>query len=519
MITFPPDNAARFSYQIGEQGHRGTRAIQRLVEFAPASGGLALWMQHRDVETVPASVCFADYDNRYSHKPWIIGNDGSTLFYGPQFQKYSLEEQTGMVAHQVLHVALRHVDREIQLRERYGQIDAELFALCADAIVNASLSHLTWLMLPKGSVFLDKLLQDVLGIEQTPDVSLHKWDTESLYRAIDDRQTSGGGNARQGHGRGKAGDNSENSPNSARGKASLNNSTEDNTSQSTRKDNLTSNTQAAKSDANNKPSGSPQTAVQFQTADQLVEFKDGPKSLAARQLAGTIIRDLIPSPSTSPETRLEQSMQWSERLLSAHAADADQSFMRQLLADNLRSKTPWEQVLRTRMQHALSLHCDVNWSRPTRSWLANRGRTSSGHRLPWQPGTSCSRTSPRLCILVDVSGSIEDALLQRFSNEIDRIVRTFNTETLLLIGDDRVRERHRLKSGVAQLRAVQFSGGGGTDFVPMIEAAGEFKPDIGVFLSDLEGPAGDAPAWPIVWAVPIEANAQPVPYGQRILLD
>ena len=193
--------------------------------------------------------------------------------------------------------------------------------------------------------------------------------------------------------------------------------------------------------------------------------------------------------------------------------------MRQLLADNIRSKTPWEQVLRTRLQRALSLHCDINWSRPARSWLANRGRTSSGHRLPWQPGTSYSRTSPRLCILIDVSGSIEDALMQRFSNEIDRIVRTFNTETLLLIGDDRVRERHRLKSGVAQLRAVQFSGGGGTDFVPMIEAAGEFKPDIGVFLSDLEGPAGDAPAWPIGWAVPIEANAQPVPYGQRILLD
>jgi len=29
--------------------HRGTRAVQRLVEFAPSTGGLALWVRHRDL--------------------------------------------------------------------------------------------------------------------------------------------------------------------------------------------------------------------------------------------------------------------------------------------------------------------------------------------------------------------------------------------------------------------------------------------------------------------------------------
>lgn len=109
--------------------------------------------------------------------------------------------------------------------------------------------------------------------------------------------------------------------------------------------------------------------------------------------------------------------------------------------------------------------------------------------------------------------------MQRFSNEIDRIVRTFKAEARLIIGDDCVREQHLLKSGVNELRAVQFNGGGGTDFVPLINAANDYKPDIGVFLTDLEGPAGEPPAWPIIWAVPAEANAQPLPYGQRIILD
>jgi len=486
-------------YQLDASGHRGTRAIQRLVEYAPASGGLALWMQHRDVERMPEHAHFINADNRDKEvakrrKPIIIANDGSTLFYGPQFNERSLEEQTGLVAHQVLHVALRHVDREQQLRLRLGQIDAELYAVCADAIVNASLSHLTWMQLPKGSVYLDTLLSHVLGIEQALEVSLHQWDTEALYRAIDDRQTDNTGTGSQSR-----------QSSQREGEQQSDNASESSPSGGQHN--------AESKQANKQPDQQPSSQGKSN------QCKDGPKSHAARQLAATIIRDLIPAASESPETQTEQAMQWSDRLLRAHTADADQSFMRQLLADNTLSKTPWEQILRTRLQRALSLQPDINWSRPNRSWIANRGRTSSGHRLPWQPGSSYSRNAPRLCVMVDVSGSVEEKLMQRFSNEIDRIIRTFRTDALLIIGDDQVREQHSLKSGVDELRNIQFTGGGATDFVPLIAAASAYKPDIGLFLTDLEGPAGDMPSWPIVWAVPVEANVQPVPFGQRIILD
>lgn len=502
MPKLPPpilSSSRDFNYQLDASGHRGTRAIQRLVEYAPASGGLALWMQHRDVDRMPAQVHFINTDNRdkdavNSRKPVVIANDGSTLFYGPQFGDRPLEEQTGLVAHQVLHVALRHVDREQQLRSRLGQIDSELFAVCADAIVNASLSHLTWLQLPKGSVYLDTLLLHVLGIEQTMDVSLHQWDTEALYRAIDDREADNSGSS-----------NRSRQQNQSEGEKQSQSAAESSSS--------------GGQSRTDKEQTDNQSGRQQQSRNQINKYKDGPKSHAARQLAATIIRDLIPTASESPETRTEQSMQWSERLLRAHTADAEQSFMRQLLADNTMGKTPWEQILRTRLQRALSMQPDINWSRPNRSWIANRGRTSSGHRLPWQPGTSYSRHTPRLCVMVDVSGSVEERLMLRFANEIDRIIRTFRTEALLIIGDDQVRERHKLKSGVNELRGIQFNGGGATNFVPLIAEASTYKPDIGLFLTDLEGPAGDPPAWPIVWAVPVEANVQPVPFGQRIILD
>ena len=492
------EQAHGFRYQLSVAGHRGTRAIQQLVEFAPASGGLALWMQHRDVDQAPEAACFQITDKKRFAERWVVGNDGSTLFYGPAFSDYSLEEQTGMVAHQVLHVALRHVDREAQLRHRDHDIDAELFAVCADAIVNSSLSHLAWLQLPKGSVMLDQLLLQVLGIEQSVDISLHQWSTETLYRAIDDRTTSG----------------------SSSSSSSSSSISDQHAGDSGKEAEHASNQRSASTAHSDSQSSSAENAKQLQHSQQTPQdHNDGPKAHAARQLAATIIRDLIPSASSSPETRTEQSMQWQERLLRAHAADQDQSFMRQLLADNNHGRTPWEQILRTTVQRALSLQTELNWSRPTRSWLANRGKTSTGKRLPWQPGTSYSRHSPRLCIMVDVSGSVDNKLMQRFANELDRIIRTFKAECLLIAGDDTVREQHRLKPGVEQLRELNLQGGGGTDFVPLIEQASTFKPDIGLFLTDLDGPAGEPPAWPIVWAVPASAIAMPIPYGRRIILD
>lgn len=476
-------------YQLSGEGHRGTRAVQRLIEYAPASGGLALWMQHRDVEQPPVGARTrtrarprARPQARPNASPkasprvlaraghggsWVIGNDGSTLYYGPGFVDLPLQEQTGLVAHQVLHVALRHVARERALVARIGPVDSELYTACADAIVNAALSGLEWLSLPAGSIQLETLLQRVLGIDAPVDTSLLRWDTESLYRAIDDRRSQA--------------------------------TTASRTSSARRDDE-----NAARADALDE-AGARQS--------------DGPRAAVVRKLAASMLQDLVPDDAAPPEAELEQQRQWAERLTRAHAADGEQSLLRQLLADNRMAGTPWEQRLRTRLQRSLAQITEINWSRPSRSWLANRGRTAAGRRLPWEPGYSHARRCARLCVLIDVSGSVEDALLQRFANEIDRVLRTLRADVHLLIGDDRVRARHVLRPGVKPLRDIAFAGGGGTDFVPMLAAAGELRPDLAVFLTDLDGPAGEPVAWPLLWLVPAEASVQSVPFGQRIVLD
>ena len=158
------------------RNHRGTRAIQKMVEFAPSTGGLALWVRHHDVDG--------------SEAPAIAANDGTSIFYGPRFEELPLPVQVGLVAHQVLHVALRHAQRRDALTRLVGDVDPQLYNLCADAIVNSTLSHLSWLELPAGSVLLEDLLSASLNIHQGVEKSLLEWDLERLYRAVDDRKWS-----------------------------------------------------------------------------------------------------------------------------------------------------------------------------------------------------------------------------------------------------------------------------------------------------------------------------------------
>jgi hypothetical protein len=411
-------------------GHRGTRAIERMVEHAPATGGLALWMRHLDVpagDGMPAAA-----------------TDGRAIVYAPAFDALPPDVQTGVVAHLVLHVALRHPQRMVELRARLGDVDARLFNTCADAIVNTALGHLDWLRLPDGSITLERLLVTVLGQQLDPARALLEWDVEKLYLAMDDRSRSSAGRPRQ----------------------------------------------------------------------------DGPRASKVRALGAGGPLDLRPGdgPHELPEVQAERVREWSERLLRAHASDGEFSMLRTLLADVPRARTPWEQALRAIVSRGLSTRPAASWSRPSRSWLANQGRMGPNRRMPWEPGTVSGRRVPRLALIVDVSGSIEDGLLGRFATEIDAITRRAEAGLVLVAGDDRVRHVEHRAPGRSGLRGIALSGGGGTDFGPLLREADAHRPDLGVVLTDLDGPAGFRPRWPVIWAVPPAHEDASAPFGRKLVL-
>jgi predicted metal-dependent peptidase len=441
--------------------HRGTRAIQRMVEFAPSTGGLALWVKHHDYppgSDVPA-----------------VTTDGNALFYGPGFEALPLPEQVGLVAHEVLHIALRHPQRFLELKQLLGDVDLKLYNICADAIVNTSLSHLKWLRLPRGSVYLDELLSTTLGVKSDPQAALLEWDVERLYRTIDDR--------------------------------------DDDTQKSGKKDRQQSggSEQSESGDDKNE-----QASASKQTEDR----KDGPKASRARQMGANILMDLVPTPDPNapPEAEAQHALLWSERVQRSHASDGLHSMLRTLLADLPKVRTPWEQVLRTQLARSLSKKVDISWSRPARSYIANQGRCGE-RRMPFEPGYSLAKPTPRLVVIVDVSGSVDNDLLDRFALQIEAITRRQEAGLTLIIGDDRVRKVARYEPGVSDLREIEFEGRGGTDFTPLLMEAEKHGPDIVVVLTDLDGPARFRPRWPVIWAVPEAYNAAIPPFGRKVVLS
>jgi predicted metal-dependent peptidase len=121
-------------------------------------------------------------------------------------------------------------------------------------------------------------------------------------------------------------------------------------------------------------------------------------------------------------------------------------------------------------------------------------------------------------VIVDVSGSIDDPLMDRFARELEAITRRLEARLIIIIGDDQVRRVDCFAPGRSNLRELVFNGGGGTDFDPLLKEADTWRPDMGLFLTDLQGPALYRPAWPVLWAVSAEWAAAEPPFGRKLVL-
>ncbi len=148
-------------------GHsaRAARALAHLGEVDPALAVLALWCRHRDGAGATRT-------------------DGDTISYGPGFDTLGLPEQVGLVAHHVLHVALRHSERQAALAERLGDgFDASLFGLAADGIINETLI-LAGHAIPRPAVTLTELLEEAGQPAKSPVDALERWDADRLAMAL-----------------------------------------------------------------------------------------------------------------------------------------------------------------------------------------------------------------------------------------------------------------------------------------------------------------------------------------------
>ncbi|MEA3639864.1 MAG: VWA-like domain-containing protein [Lamprobacter sp.] len=215
-------------------------------------------------------------------------------------------------------------------------------------------------------------------------------------------------------------------------------------------------------------------------------------------------------PPLTPDEQETLQVQWQQRMAGA-AQQAMQAGrlggeLKRMIDHLLQPQLPWRMLL-ARYMNGLSRH-DYSWSRPS--------RREGAHILP-----SLRSQRVDLVVAVDTSGSIKDAEVEEFINEIDALKAQVQAQVTLLPCDSALCPgapfRFEPWERFERPRALQ--GGGGTNFRPVFQWVQDqgMRPDLLVYFTDAQGAFPEQePNYPVIWLV---KGRTPVPWGQRVQLN
>ncbi|MEM9725583.1 MAG: VWA-like domain-containing protein [Pseudomonadota bacterium] len=478
---------------------RAATAILKLSESDPAFAALSLWCRHRDAEPVAS-----DEDGDPTGEPPAWTN-GLTVFYGPAFDRLERDEQMGVAAHHILHIAFRHAQRRRALALRRGErFQSDLYDLAADALVNETLIQagrppprpcptLTDLL---DAAFKNAAAKDVAAMaDLTADEALARFDVESLYVALADGDGAGGGRGRSSSDQSQRGGGGGDGLDDGRGDG--------------------------RGDGSSDGRGD--------SGDNGAEGADGAAARARDYAARSgFASDLLDPEAGGGGSALgegaegSEAAEWRQRLARAleagRAAGEGLGAIGHRLADLPQPAAPWETVLRGMVAKAALRGPRMSWARPTRRWVATEANArAAGRPEPgYEPGLVRREDTPRVVMGIDASASVSDTLLHRFAAEVCGVGRRTGAELRLLVFDVAVRAEALLKPGgwEREISKIDFTRGGGTSFVEVVDTAARADPSVIVILTDLDGPFGPAPGRiPVIWAVPSSRAWATPPFG------
>ncbi len=443
--------------------------LEAAIEYLPGLASLALWCN------------FADTDENA-----IAFTDGNTIYAGKEYEIFSDKERRFICLHEILHIALCHPNRFLTLEKHDAEFNPQLLNIAADAIINKSLENLT-------------------GLKTPPDA----WTLENIWWSLEKSEDSAN--------QIKVAESNQVSP-----PYSFNISTQ------TRK--IANLTKAEFTLANR---WSCEELYYFLKA-QVSRLPGLIGVLEAVYEQDLLRNDLRRSRSlNTSENRNSQAKSYDSEVSANDHAKARRDWLSRLLllrgtmpelfqrlAGELpKTETPWEQILRSLVQTVFQETTQKNYSRPSRRWLAMERdyKSCAGVNLPFSPDVIKKRGN-RLAVALDTSGSIDAHLLGRFLSEIAALCDSNQRNLVLIIGDAKVHQIVEIewREAGSELKRQTYTGGGGTDFRPLITAAAEFTPDALIYLTDLFGETGDEPNFPVIWATHgVAGNA---PWGNQIKL-
>lgn len=166
---------------------------------------------------------------------------------------------------------------------------------------------------------------------------------------------------------------------------------------------------------------------------------------------------------------------------------------------------PWEQYLHQFMQELLRIR--YKWNRPNRrySHIYLPNRTKDTGRLA------------HIVFFLDVSGSITQNQLRRFTSEVHHVKERYKPRKLTIIQFDTRISSVEVLEELDDLNDFHIKGGGGTSLVPVKQWIDDNEPTAAVIFSDMQvAPMASLNKnIPVLWIVADNPSAT-VPYGKKV---
>jgi predicted metal-dependent peptidase len=416
------------------------------------------------------------------------GTDDKRIVWNPDFTiNLSDSEVKGVIAHEVMHIALMH---SLRMRDR----DRMLWNVACDYAINGQL-------LKEGFTLPEKALNDAKYAEQNAEVIYE----DLLSNATVVRVPVGCP--------GLFGPPSTDTGIPGLGSGMGTGDLDDDGDQSGQQDDEEA--EMDKHDDKDKGSGSG-------TGNDTSANDDALPAVEAQPWG-----EVYPAAKMSEQkrTRREQEVrqQVEQAALHAVAIGADKGVAERVLS-GIEDDTNWKDLLREFVKTSTD-RCDFSWNRP------NKRHIQSGIYLPHMTGERLED----VIIAIDTSGSISDEQLERFGAAVSSLLSEYENVNIKLIYCDSVIQKTEELTKADLPLNLKCYGGGGTSFRPPFNWVEENAEQCSVFLyfTDLwcdsfpEEPDYDV-AW-IVWGNPAFVNSRQQtylkqgkkfpPFGQVIQMD
>lgn len=160
--------------------HRGTPALNLLLEYNPAMLGFSMFVDHVDDERESEFPGSVESD---------IWNDGKRIRYSPKFKERPLYNQVAVVAKQLLKIALCHAARARRMQSLMGErFDPRVYVLASDLVINQTIDGNTKMdsLHPTLSEVLERHAKwcESVGEAQPKHAHPAEWSSEHAYHFL-----------------------------------------------------------------------------------------------------------------------------------------------------------------------------------------------------------------------------------------------------------------------------------------------------------------------------------------------